>query len=730
MTQYLRLSLVLISGALIACTATETPSQYDVADAGDEAFVKRVVPLMWGRKPSSIREVSVLVQLIQQSSRAEVVYRMSRSPEFIDRWSVFLRDHLGVFRLGDQANQACYGQALVEQDRGAIALHIRDSQPTDQGFSTPFTMVDVTRSALWLDDLSPVFEAHLFAWLKQDYALPDPGAAKAARQAKSEVFMHRWLGRRMECLTCHNSEYSVTDAVEPELDRFWPVQGFFEKAVFGQSQGIGHENIRPFFRRYQVVAGIYYDGDGPSTEAGVEAEIDSALAPWGIDKSCGRFKPSAQLGKDDLGESGSLADKVGDRVSIWDLETLMRRGFDNLRGKTNPSLNTTNLTGADSLAWMTSQHFVDSVWREVFGQRLTISTWFPRTRQQRDKLALLTDYYVQNGYSLGALLAAITTGEYFNRSTPVDTPASAQTFADLFDPWTNDEISPSQRRNHSGHMVHRLPARVLLGSVYHALGWHPPTEFPETFLSKDAVIQRSAGVYLKDGDSGFAGISFQSQLAWDDVFGACIDEGPCPIRAAFERGELTQDDICLICTQADTICTLDDRCCDIVDGADTCPPDCPVVNPSEDSLERLLTPPANANWLARMVKDAQNLTSQGTQLTLGDVLGALKDRLLSDPLMTDPAEVALIEAVAGQPLDDPIDPLDLTLEARVRQVCGVWLASPDFQLWGWTGPNRLGSSPSYAAPDTGFRMLCERIGSELYGEGQLLCDETTAQLQR
>ena len=82
-----------------------------------------------------------------------------------------------------------------------------------------------------------------------------------------------------------------------------------------------------------MVAGIYYDGDGPSTEAGVEAEIDSALAPWGFDKSCGRFKPSAQLGKDDLGESGSLADKIGERVSIWDLETLMRRGFDNFEAK-------------------------------------------------------------------------------------------------------------------------------------------------------------------------------------------------------------------------------------------------------------------------------------------------------------------------------------------------------------------------------------------------------------
>ena len=94
-----RLALVLGVFVALGCSDTETTTsappvvtttaEAHLCDAGDEAFVKRVIPLMWGRKAGSIREVAVLLQILQGSDRPTLIQRMARSPEYLQRWWYF-----------------------------------------------------------------------------------------------------------------------------------------------------------------------------------------------------------------------------------------------------------------------------------------------------------------------------------------------------------------------------------------------------------------------------------------------------------------------------------------------------------------------------------------------------------------------------------------------------------------------------------------------------------------
>ena len=63
---------------LMAACLTEQPV-VPLGDAGDEAFVRRAVPMMWGRNPESIREVDVLVQVLRGTGgdRAGLVRAMA-----------------------------------------------------------------------------------------------------------------------------------------------------------------------------------------------------------------------------------------------------------------------------------------------------------------------------------------------------------------------------------------------------------------------------------------------------------------------------------------------------------------------------------------------------------------------------------------------------------------------------------------------------------------------------
>ena len=671
-----RILVLFVCGTFIASPALAAT----VPDAGDEAFVRRVLPMMWGRHPLSSREVDVLVHVLKETNRTEFVQTLATAPEYRKRWAPFVRDLIAVYRIGDPTNTECYSSSAMESVGPELAAHVRDHTPGGQGFSQPWTMTDLIDSALQLDDLSPVFRANLFAHLRKDYRTADMGGARAARQARAKVFLRSQLNRRLQCMSCHNSEFSITGSPDPLLDRTWEIPGHYEKALFGSSGGRHVSSLRPFFRRKGVLAGFTYLGDGGDPEPD-EEEYATGHTPWGMDESCGRFYLPGQVWDDDSDDLAFIVGELGSQASVWDLESLMAAGFTSLRDglSIQPDL---SVTGDQAMAWLLGMNFVDTVWNDVFGHRLTIANYFPRTESQRNTLDTLTQAFVANGYSLLAVLEAIATGEWFNRPSPASGAEEATPYPPVFDPWVNDDLPPAERFNGPSDTVARWPARVLLQKTYTALEWDPPKEFPQPFLSVDAILQRQVGVYLKDGDPGFRGISFQSLLAWESHFGACAKH---------------------------------------------------KINPTHD------------DWIDRLVTTAD---ADKSTVTYAHLVSAIKDRLLNDPDLSDPAERAVLAAVAGVSMDEAIgDPEDTTI--RLRRVCGVFVATPQFMLGGWAPPDVLSPTQeptvscetnadcaqlqpdtnvvneTYVMPKTTYRTFCETLGAKLLGPCRVECRDTS-----
>ena len=107
----------------------------------------------------------------------------------------------------------------------------------------PLVHVDAYRlgSALELDDLSPVYRAHLFAMMSRPYTAANVGAnelERSRRQNFGAVFEAAYIHRDIVCLSCHNSEFSVTYNEDPAKNRAWPVPG--SSAVVSSHAGSGH----------------------------------------------------------------------------------------------------------------------------------------------------------------------------------------------------------------------------------------------------------------------------------------------------------------------------------------------------------------------------------------------------------------------------------------------------------------------------------------------------------
>ncbi len=250
------LAVLAILLLVAACpTETEDLPPPPLADAGTESFVRNVLPVLWGRNPLSAREVAVFVQLAQQTDRATLVRAMTTSSEYVDRWTEVLYDSLFVNRAGERANGACYSRRRLQTDDSDLAEWVRDHDPQDGAFAEPWTMADLVRSSLWLDDISPIHRVHLFAQMAKDIPLQGIDAAKIVRRNLWELFEQTYLNRQLGCMGCHNSAFAVTDRADPTMDRHWPLPGRHEQALFGDDAGRPAEDLYTFFRKHDVLGG-------------------------------------------------------------------------------------------------------------------------------------------------------------------------------------------------------------------------------------------------------------------------------------------------------------------------------------------------------------------------------------------------------------------------------------------------------------------------------------------
>lgn len=655
----------------------------DTCDAGDEAWVQRVFPLVLGRKPHGAAEVRLWAQVAEEQGRDVAVLGLTHAPEYVDRWQDWVNDALYVARTGDRAYSSCFGTSLLVGDTGELARWIGGTAATGDAWPEAFNMADVVRSSIAADDLSAAYRVNLFARMNRPIQGANVGPMEmeeTRRQGFGETFNHTYLNRNLVCMQCHNSEYAVTDSDDPAEDRHWPMPGLFEKALYGSSFGEDEDSAFAVFRYVDLV----------SSDAAVSA-------PWGIDGSCGRFAPSDTMTEDYLGHESYFVQAFGESGSTWQVEAFLQAGVDALADRGLVVGDDGVVDGPDSFAWLVGASITDQVWKEAMGERLTIATYFPRNEAQQDRLQAYTRDFVEARYSLRTLLVDVTTDPYFNAGAPATCTANPYGMDAVVNPWSKSEEVEIERGNGPGDSVHRHSARVLIRSVHDSMGWSQPSAFP---ASADPIfdLESATGAFLRESQPGFNGTDFQGALAFESVYGACT----APSAGGADNGctETPGYAGCASCTCQDCVCAIDSYCCD-VQWDDLCVASCNddcggcgggLADVTTDTVDRLL----------------ESATDNGS--TVGDVVVALKDRLVARGEVSD-AEQALVEALLGVGMDLPLAEAG-DIEPALRTLCGAVLLSPDYFL-------ALDAGPAGAVPPLALDadLDCENAASWLAKEG-------------
>lgn len=696
------------------------PPEAELCDAGDEAWVKRAIPFIQGRKPESIREVRMLVSAIEQldaigePGRRRVAEALAQGDLYLDRWRNYYYTQLKIHRRGDQRNPECYADLTALSQDGQLAEAIRSDRADDPPQFQNFTMADVVLSSLRLDDISPAYSADLFARM----GAPITGGnvtreeiEATNRAAYGKLFESQYLGRVTECLQCHTTGWSTTDAADASIDRHWPVYegNYFEVAVYGDfamDDPLEEADVHAVFRHAGFVDYSWCSQDNtncnPQQAVGVQA--------WGLDFNCGLFRTDAfqdpYVELDDVSYfAGPFPDGAG--ANLFDLEPRFRDGLEALAESGVSSDDVGNLEDPSvGLAFLFAMNQANEMWKEAMGYPLTVANRFPRNAAQRDILTALTEAFFNSHYSVRTLVTEVAVHPYFNQAPPDSCGASTPYHMPaVFDPFTKSATDPLEQGNGVGDMLHRYSGWVLLQSAMRSMWWNLPQQFgtsttyaflapyltntPENVASvvpfsylnphfpagqpgayglcgagffapcTDAPVRyefmRDLGIFINTSEGGFNGVDFNGLLFWEAELASGLDpqlQGPC-------TGPLGQD-----CAEVD--------------------------------------------FATALVEEAMD----DSQATVRDLAVALKDRLLSEPEIAGDAEVAVIEDIMGASLDDAVADLgEAAAVAAVRRFAGVLLNTPQFMLDGVTSaPQDPDADPVLVVPGTSTGELCTYFG--------------------
>lgn len=623
-------------------------------DAGDEAFVKRVIPLLQGRRPEGMREVLLLTSMIQQlealgkDGRAVVARGLASGDLYVARWKNFFWEQLRINRLEVKSNPGCYLTTTPAAADRQLASYIRDNDALGSSFGQSFTMGDVLESSLRLDDLSPMYRADMFARM----ARPLSGANISqeefevnARSNYGEIFESSYLGRRTGCLECHTSTESVTYDPDPKFNRFWAIPGDFEGALYGDPKGRPEDELFAAFRWMGFV-----DNKGGSAR------------PWGMSSECGRFDPGR--GGDLLGTPAYLGGDLPTGQHLFDLDPLFKSGFESLATGGLALGDDLSVPPDQALAFLTSVTIAGNTWKELLGYPLILAHSFPRNETQREILTDLTEAFIAEHFSLRTLLTDIVTHPYFNQDAPDRCDVSTPYFLDpVFEPYSVTATDPNLHGNGVGDHVQRYSAWVLIESAMRAMWWDLPVRQIDDMQQDYPGVGflRDQGVFLKDAISGFNGVDFNGLLAWENQLGGGAKKGL---------------------------------------GGDCTGP--------------LAGPCSQFEWIELMLVEA----SKTKGATVGDIAAAIKDRLITEPTIEGPAEVAALEQLMGLALDTPMSEVDTgELEVAARRLAGMLLSTPQFMLNGVPSRDQDPAKiPAFAVPGTNTAALCEALAPLVLGD--------------
>ena len=508
-----------IAAVSVLLTGAMPPAPPD--DAGHVAFVRQAVPKLLGRKPRGAEEVKVLADLADLFGREAVLRALMEEPEFIEHWTNVIVDDLRVQRepvpnISD-ALPDCFGNAQRPgQPDAALARHVSDAPASSPEAAGAFNMIDLIRSALVLDNLSPIFRAHPVALRSQ--LILNPDEPKVNEEAVGNRFSQHLLNRAPSCLTCHNSRFSMSGITGQEgWPRTHPIPYDLEAAVYGSS----------FANTQSVIKGAFpiFRDDQFEPFAGVPG-------PWGL-SGCGGLIPSlAKLPQ----RPTNFAGLIGTAVGLADLAQAFKEGVDSLAANgpilTQQPNRPYAIPKQQALAYLTAVTVAENVWEEVVGEKLTIANTYPRNLDQRDALIELGEQtFLKYGWSLKTLLMRIMTSDYFNRRSPdLGSGTTAYRLPMILDPWVADDprsapppppLDPKELNNGQGELVHRQTPDGLLYAIATALGWPAPTRFPDGTGFATPSLIRASGQYINEAEQGRRGVDFQGLLVWEAELGQC-----------------------------------------------------------------------------------------------------------------------------------------------------------------------------------------------------------------
>jgi hypothetical protein len=690
--------------------------------SSDQAFVRRAILGVLGRRAFSQSEVDVYTQIIQQidaadgltdeqklakpetelrHSRKVVLEALFKRPEYAKHWADLYRDYIRVQRIEELANKECFATPLSE-DPVAAAAYVRDQPANASGSgNTPFNMYDVIAGSMALDDMTPIYTANLFAMLSKTYlgANALPAALELTRRRDFGAwFDASYLHRDTVCLGCHNSEFSVTASADPKLNRHFPLPALLEKSLFGDSTGPatfggyegGDREHAPLrfdgfvnscsdeqYTKEQADM-LFYDpgcatADEPihfcATEAVCESDFvkKGRAKPWGWAEACGRYLSAEQVPVDIAEVEAKFGNVTGVRTSPWGLADSLRAGFEKMRGvglEVDPD--TLEVPDPDqAFAYLVAMTVSENVWLEIVGTPLTIPTRFPRNAAARDQLAFLANTFVRSGFSNQKLLEAVFASPYLNLAAPNEGCGEAFAAPAVFDPWVIADQDPIKRKNSAADAVVSLTTRTAASALYAALGWDRPSvsAFPDTYtLTQDdpqAPLIRSER-------------QFQSEV------GFYLKSSEPGFRGFDFQARLGWENRFATCSKL-------------------------AGEEAPDFVDQLVA--------------SVNSVGKGTAR---DLVLALKDRMIGQASIDDAKEKPALEAVFGSPLDADASTVP-DLPAGLRKVCGVVASSAQFLLMG-IPPADASSVPKLTPTSASYASVCASVASAGLTHATLTCN--------
>ena len=512
----------------------------ELCDAGNEAWVKRAIPFIQGRKPASIREVRVLVQMIEQlddlgqDGRYVVARGLARGDLYLDRWKTYLYEKLRVNRAGDRRNDACYDIIGPHAATTDLAAFIRDNTADIAYPGGPWRVADAVYSALRLDDISVAFRADLFGRMSAPLVAGNVSAIELEEMRRATFgtnFEISYLGRTTECNECHRTEEATTWDANPALNRHWPIPGNKETAVYGPNITLADRNrsfavFRVFNFAYSQEYWAFDNFPGDAVQA------------WGSAPECGAFR-IATTGPDLLDhEPYMISDYADGDHTVFELDQQLTAGFEALR-ETGLVLGAQDAIDPPmAAAYLIAMNTANHAWAEAMGFGLRVANNFPRNPAQRDIMQALADAFVDEGFSLRALVSEIAVHDYFNQAPPARCNASTPYHLPaVFEPFSKSSTDPAARGNGVGDSIHRHGAWVVLDSLAQAMWWNKPDRFgpdlgqiaefncggdmptsPCIEEPQDATVLRDLGAFLSDSDSGFEGTDLVTLLRLEANF--------------------------------------------------------------------------------------------------------------------------------------------------------------------------------------------------------------------